>query len=89
MVETLQEFLDEVRAIKQEIYATGENADVKMVASWLDRLLISLEKVVPTLELMAVELAEVTEVIDRIQEKKKVKPAKKGKKKEEKKRRKK
>ncbi|MEM4359119.1 MAG: hypothetical protein QXT45_01155 [Candidatus Bilamarchaeaceae archaeon] len=89
MVETLQEFLDEVRTIKQEIYATGENADVKMIASWLDRLLISLEKVVPTLELMAVELAEVTEVIDRIQEKKKVKPAKKGKKKEEKKRRKK
>lgn len=79
MAETLQEFLDEVNGIRQEIYAKGAAADSKMLASWLDRLLISIEKTIPKLELMAVELAEISEVIDAIQKKEKAaKPAKKA-----------
>lgn len=82
MAETLRELVDEVKSIRQDIYARGEAADVKMLASWLDRLLISLEKAAPALELMSVELAEISEVIEAIQQKRKAAgPAKKAKKK--------
>lgn len=82
MAETLRELVDEVKSIRQDIYARGETADLKILASWLDRLLISLEKAAQTLELMAVELAEISEVIDAIQQKRKAaRPVKKTKKK--------
>jgi len=56
MVETIEEFAEEIRAIRGEVAAHGEKADVSLLASWLDRLLLSLEKVSPTISLMAVEL---------------------------------
>lgn len=56
MVKTIKEFRDELRAMRQEMYDYGENADTELVASWLDRLVISLEKLSSTLDLMAVEV---------------------------------
>lgn len=56
MVETVNEFQDEIKTLREEIYAKGRTADVKLVASWLDRLLISLEKLSDSLELMTAEV---------------------------------
>ncbi len=58
MVKTIEEFGDEVKTIRREIYERGENADVRLVASWLDRLLISLESLAPKLDLMMLELEQ-------------------------------
>ena len=56
MVKTIKEFRDELRMIRQEMYEQGETADTELVASWLDRVVISLDKVSSTLDLMAVEV---------------------------------
>jgi hypothetical protein len=56
MVKTVREFRDELRAVREEMYEYGESADVELVASWLDRVVISLEKMSDTMELMGVEL---------------------------------
>jgi leucyl aminopeptidase (aminopeptidase T) len=56
MVKTVREFRDELRAVREEMYEYGESADVELVASWLDRVVISLEKMTDTMELMGVEL---------------------------------
>ncbi len=56
MVKTVREFRDELRAVREEMYEYGESADVELVASWLDRVVISLEKVSDTMELMGVEI---------------------------------
>jgi len=69
-VETINEFADEIKAIKQEIYEKGDAADAKTVASWLDRLLIALDKIAPTLDLLAVEVAQISEVINNMQKEK-------------------
>ncbi|MFH1394313.1 MAG: hypothetical protein ABII71_00745 [Candidatus Micrarchaeota archaeon] len=58
MVQTIKEFVDEMRMLRKEMYLHGEKADTKLVASWLDRLVISMEKVGPTLDMMAVEIGE-------------------------------
>ncbi len=95
MVKTIEEFKDEVKTIRDEMYKQGETADVKLVASWLDRLLISLEKVSPKLDLMMLELEELNKAVDALSSgktpkkagKKKIKKAvKKVKKKSKKKR---
>ena len=56
MVKTIREFRDEMRVIREEMYDFGETADVELVASWLDRVVINLEKLCDTMELMGVEL---------------------------------
>lgn len=56
MVKTIKEFRDELRMIRQEMYEQGETADTELVASWLDRVVISLDKISSTLDLMAVEV---------------------------------
>ncbi len=61
MIRTIKEFKDEVKMIRMEMYKKGEYADTKLVASWLDRLCISLEKISPTLDLMMIELEELSE----------------------------
>lgn len=64
MVETIEEFKDEVKMIRREMYRKGEYADTKLVASWLDRLLISLEKVSIKLDLMMQDVEELNDAMD-------------------------
>ena len=64
MVETIEEFKDEVKLIRREMYKKGEYADTKLVASWLDRLLISLEKVSTKLDLMMQDVEELNDAMD-------------------------
>jgi len=58
MVKTIKEFKDEVKMIRMEMYRKGRYADTKLVASWLDRLCISLEQIAPKLDLMMIEIEE-------------------------------
>jgi hypothetical protein len=75
MVETIKEFKDEVKMIRTEMYKKGEYADAKLVASWLDRLLISLEKIAPKLDLMMIELEELNRAVSTAPSRKKKKKA--------------
>ena len=56
MVKTIKEFQSELRVLREEMYDYGETADSELVASWLDRLVISLDKLCVNLDLMAVEV---------------------------------
>lgn len=85
MVKTIKEFRDELRAVRQEMYDYGETADTELVASWLDRLVISLDKLSSTLDLLAVEVDIMSKCCGtqspRTKKPKKAKKAKKAKKK--------
>jgi hypothetical protein len=53
MVKTFEEFADEIKTLREDIRRNGPHADVRQVASWLDRLVIALEGVAPALDLTA------------------------------------
>ena len=61
MVETLDEFRDKLRALRDEMYQQGETADVKLVASWVDRLAMALEGLSDSLELSQTGMEAVSE----------------------------
>ncbi|MBU0591626.1 hypothetical protein KKF81_06365 [Candidatus Micrarchaeota archaeon] len=54
MVKSIKEFQDELGVLRKEMYNYGETADAELVASWLDRLVISLDKLCNNLDLMSV-----------------------------------
>jgi len=56
VVKTIAEFRDELRALRQEMFDNAEIADLHLVASWVDQLVISLEGLTHSLELMDVEV---------------------------------
>lgn len=98
MVKTIKEFKEELKLIRKDLYRSGEFADPKLIASWLDRLLVSLEDIAPKLDLMMIEIEQLSKSPGKVapmKTKKKVKkvkkkpkkPAKKTKKKSKKKRR--
>jgi len=51
MVKTIEEFREELRILREDMYQNISVADMKLLASYLDRLIISLEAVSETLEL--------------------------------------
>ena len=61
MTESIGEFKDELKRIRIEIYQNGSVADPRLVASWLDRLIISLENICPALEVMDEEITQLAE----------------------------
>jgi len=56
MAKTIEEFRDELRALREEMFENSENADLKLVASYVDRLVMSLEGLTETLEAMETEV---------------------------------
>jgi len=50
MVKTVEEFKDEMRALRQEMFQNAETADMKLVASWVDRIAMALEDLSDSLE---------------------------------------
>ncbi|MEW6748818.1 MAG: hypothetical protein AB1295_03880 [Candidatus Micrarchaeota archaeon] len=66
MVKTIAEFRDELRALRQEMFDNAEVADTHLVASWVDRLIISLEGLSHSLELMDVEMETMCRCCDTI-----------------------
>jgi len=61
MVETAEEFADELKTLRDEIKEKGRSADAKLIASWLDRLIIALEGITPALGMMDEEIDVVSE----------------------------
>ena len=61
MVKTIAEFRDELKVLREEMKAKGEFADAQLVASWLDRLVITLEGLTPSLGLMGEEMSILSE----------------------------
>ncbi len=55
-MKTLAEFRDEMKALRMEMFQNAEMADTKLVASWVDRLVLSLEGLADTVEMMGTEL---------------------------------
>lgn len=51
MVKTTEEFREELRVLREDLYQNIGAADLKLIASYLDRLIISLEGLSETLEL--------------------------------------
>lgn len=56
MAKSLDEFREELRALRDEMYQSSDTADLKLVASYLDRLVMSLEGLSETLEAMENEV---------------------------------
>lgn len=52
MAKTIDEFKEELRVLRAEMYQSAENADLRLIASYLDRLVISLEELSDTLAVM-------------------------------------
>ena len=69
MVKSIAEFRDELRALRAEMYEQAEMADTLLVASWVDRLVISLEGLSHSLELMDVEMETLCSCCDSMAEK--------------------
>jgi len=55
-MKTIKEFRDELESLRKEMFRQGTNVDVLLLASWVDRLVIAIEDVSPTLDIMAEEL---------------------------------
>lgn len=51
VVKTIDEFREELRILREDMYQNMGTADLKLIASYLDRLILSLESVSETLEL--------------------------------------
>jgi len=52
MVKTMDELRDELKTLREEMFDSAESADLKIVASWVDRLLIAVERLTESVELM-------------------------------------
>ncbi len=52
MPKTFSEIKDDLRALKDEIFMAGDNADVKMVETYLDRLVQSVSDMAESMEAM-------------------------------------
>jgi hypothetical protein len=61
MVKTVAEFRDELRALRDEMFENSERADLKLVASWVDRLAMSLEGLSETLDMHDREIETLSE----------------------------
>ncbi|MFH0737358.1 MAG: hypothetical protein V1827_01725 [Candidatus Micrarchaeota archaeon] len=60
MTKSITEFREELRALRYEMSHGMHKADAKMLASWIDKLVISLEGFTETMDMFNNEL-EVTE----------------------------
>ncbi len=61
MVKTIAEFRDELRTLRDEMFETSERADLKLVASWVDSLAMSLEGLSETLDMHDREIETLSE----------------------------
>ena len=64
MMKNFAEIREDLKNIRREMYKTGGSADLKLVASYVDRLVLSLEDLTETLELMDVEMETVCDCLE-------------------------
>ena len=56
MSETVEEFKDKLRVLREEMYSKGDRADSKLVASWLNQLILALDGLSDSIELHGTQL---------------------------------
>jgi len=61
MVKTVAEFKDEMRALRQEMFQNADRADMRLVASWVDRLTMALEDLSDSLEILTQSVETVSD----------------------------
>jgi hypothetical protein len=61
MAKTVEEFKDEIRALRQEMFQNGDTADIRLVASWMDRMAMALEDLSESLEALTVSIETVSD----------------------------
>jgi len=61
MGETVKEFRDELRQLREEMFVNADAADIKLVASYIDRLVLSLDKLSEALEMFETEIETMSE----------------------------
>jgi hypothetical protein len=61
MGETVKEFRDELRQLREEMFVNADAADIKLVASYIDRLVLSLDKLSEALEMFETEIDTMSE----------------------------
>lgn len=59
-MKTVSEIKDDLRALRDDMFRSGENVDAKLVASYLDRLLLSVEDLSQSLESLEAEVDTVS-----------------------------
>jgi hypothetical protein len=61
MVKTVEEFKDEMRTLRREMFQNADTADMKLVASWVDRIAMALEDLSDSLEVLTLSVETVSE----------------------------
>src|SRR5271157_4458431 len=61
MSKTIEEFKEELRILREELMQGGETADTRMLASYLDRLIISLQGLCETLDSLDIGVETLSE----------------------------
>jgi hypothetical protein len=88
MAKTIEEFREDLKLLKQDLYQNAETMDIRMLASFLDRLIASLDEITDRLEATEISVEELSEAEECVCQsapkkkpkaaaKKKAKPAKK------------
>jgi len=78
MTKSITEFREELRALRYEMSHNASRADAKLLASWVDKLVISLEGFTETLDMFNNELEVTGECCGSCCEASSAKPAKKA-----------
>jgi len=60
MSKSIEEFREDLRQIKEDLYSSAENMDTRLVASYLDRLIVSLDGIAERIESIEIGLEELS-----------------------------
>ena len=61
VVQTIEEFQNELESLRAEIAANPDSIDAKLVAAWLDKLIMSLQGLTNNLGLLAAAMDVLSE----------------------------
>ncbi len=61
MAKTIEEFREDLRLLKQDLYQNAEMMDIRLLASFLDRLIVSLDELSDRIEATEISIEEMSE----------------------------
>ncbi len=61
MAKTIEEFREDLRLLKQDLYQNAEMMDIRLLASFLDRLIVSLDELSDRIEAAEISIEEMSE----------------------------
>jgi hypothetical protein len=61
MADSIKDFKEELRALREEMFVNADAVDTKLVASYVDRLVLSLDRLADALEMLSVEVDTLSE----------------------------